>query len=128
MLPSSLSTRRRSCSLLWQLRMSLMNTDSPRIPESAIPGSAAAAPRETPDPRAAARDLAPGSEEQNPTEGAAEWIGAGLARVEDGVLIRSRRSSQVGGEVRLICLTVCPAGVCWIWPLFRWFLQGLLRL
>uniref|UniRef100_A0A0A8ZCB6 Uncharacterized protein n=1 Tax=Arundo donax TaxID=35708 RepID=A0A0A8ZCB6_ARUDO len=39
MLPSSLSTRRRSCSLLWQLRMSLTNTDSPRIPESAISSS-----------------------------------------------------------------------------------------
>ena len=34
--PSSLSTRRRSCSLFWQLRMSLMNTERPRIPDNAI--------------------------------------------------------------------------------------------
>lgn len=37
MLPSSLSTRSRSCSLFWQLRMSLINTESPLIPDSAIP-------------------------------------------------------------------------------------------
>lgn len=35
-LPSSLSTRRRSCSLFWQLRMSLMKTESPRMPDNAI--------------------------------------------------------------------------------------------
>jgi len=30
---------------------------------------------------------------------------------EEAVLIRSRRSSEVdGGEVRLICLPVCPGG------------------
>lgn len=32
MLPSSLSTRSRSASLFWQLRMSLMKTESPLIP------------------------------------------------------------------------------------------------
>lgn len=36
MLPSSLSTRSLSCSLFWQLRISLMNTESPRIPDIAI--------------------------------------------------------------------------------------------
>lgn len=36
MLPSSLSTRSLSCSLFWQLRISLMNTESPLIPDIAI--------------------------------------------------------------------------------------------
>lgn len=36
MLPSSLSTRRRSCSLFWQLRTSLMKTERPLIPDKAI--------------------------------------------------------------------------------------------
>jgi hypothetical protein len=35
-LASSFSTRARSASLFWQLRTSLMNTDSPRIPDSAM--------------------------------------------------------------------------------------------
>ena len=38
MLPSSLSTRSRSCSLFWQLRMSLMNMERPLMPESAMAG------------------------------------------------------------------------------------------
>ena len=50
---------------------------------------------------------------------------------EEAVLIRSRRSSEVdGGEVRLICLSVCPGGGVRVldWgALFRWFLEGLLR-
>jgi hypothetical protein len=37
MLASSLSTRDRSASLFWQFLTSLMNVDSPRIPETAIP-------------------------------------------------------------------------------------------
>lgn len=36
MFPSSLSTRNRSCSLFWQFLTSLMNTESPRIPDSAM--------------------------------------------------------------------------------------------
>jgi len=36
MLASSLSTRTRSCSLFWQLRTSLINTDKPRIPDNAM--------------------------------------------------------------------------------------------
>lgn len=36
MLASSLSTRKCSCSLFWQFRTSLMNTESPRMLESAM--------------------------------------------------------------------------------------------